>query len=180
MRALKAAGSAGRSSSASRKAAIVAEAVKNASEQSRRTIDLEIADQRENRIALPGLGQRGGGARGQVWPARQRRLNDHVSGRGAVDEVGVGQHGRVLKHRGGGFGLVGRQREDHSARRVVGPAQSHRQRPAHQDRRIVEERGHRQRRFGAQGRGQIGVEIGAGERARPFRPRIRVGGLRPG
>ena len=107
-------------------------------QQFRRKIDLEIGDERENRVELSGLGQRGVCARRQVWPARQRCLGDDVSGRDAIDEVGVGQHGRVLKHRRRRFRLVRRQREDQSARRVVGPAQGFRQRPAHQDRRIVE------------------------------------------
>ena len=62
-------------------------------------IDLEIGDERANRIELSGLGQRGFCARRQVWPARQRRLEHDVSARDAIDEVGVGQHGRVLKHR---------------------------------------------------------------------------------
>ena len=121
----------------------------------RRKIDPGIADEGENRIALADLSQRGGCARPQVWPARNRRLSDHISGRGAIDEVGVGQHGRALKHRGGHFRFVRRQREDQRARRFAGAAQSFRQRPANQDRGVVQQRRHRQRRLGAHGRRQF-------------------------
>ena len=112
MRALKLAGRKGRSSSASRTLASSLKRVRMRCSNSRRKFDLGIADQRENRIALTDLSQRGGCAGPQVWPARERRLGDDVSGRGAIDEVGVGQHGRALKHCGGCFRLVRRQRED--------------------------------------------------------------------
>ena len=179
MRALTLAGNDGRSSSAAY-ARVVVEARHDETKQFRRKIDLEIADERENRVALADLGQRGGCAGRQVWPAAKRRLSDHVSGPGAVDEVGVGQHGRALKHRCGHFRFVRGQPEDQGARRIARGAKRRRQRPAHQSRWVVEQRGHRQRRFGAHWRSQIRIEISAGERARPMRARLFVGGLRPG
>ena len=161
-------------------ARLVAEAVKNKPKQPGREIDLKIGDERENRIELSGLGEGRGRARRQDRPARQRCLDGGVSGHGAIDEVGLGQHRRVQKHRRPRFQLVPRQGEDESARRVMGSAQGFRQRPAHQDRRIVGERGQGQRRFGAPGWVKTGVEIGARERARRLGPRILIGRLRPG
>ena len=60
-------------------------------QQVRRKIGLEVADERENHVEAPGLGQRGGCARRQIWPARQRRLDHDVSGRDALDEISVSQ-----------------------------------------------------------------------------------------
>ena len=161
-------------------ARVIVEACKDRVQQFRRTIDLGVADEREDRIVMPSLRQRRFGARRQVRAERQRRLSRSVSGRDAIDKIGVREHRGVLKHWGGCFRFVSGQREDESARRLTGPAHGFSQRSTHQDRRIVEQSGHRQDGFGAHGSGQIGVEKGAREHARALRPRVCVSGLRPG
>jgi hypothetical protein len=158
-----------------------AEAGEDATEHFGRDIDLGIADERQDRIEPARLGKRGDCAAWQVGPARQRRLGDDVSASRARDEVGVGQHRRALKHGGGHVRfVVGCQREDQRTRRIAGEAQSFRQRPANRDKRVVQQRRHRQHRLGAEGRRKIGVEIGARERARALGARLPVGALRPG
>jgi hypothetical protein len=158
-----------------------AEAGEDATERFGRDIDLGVADQRQDRIELVGLGKRGDCAAWQIRPARQRRLGDDVSASRACNEVGVGQHRRALKHRGGHVRfIVRRQREDQGTRGFAREAQGFRQRAANQDRSVVEQRRHRQNRLAAEGCRKIGVEIGARERVRALGPRLRVGALRPG
>ncbi len=69
------------------------EAGQNAVQQFGWKIDVEIADERENRVELSDVGQRGGRLTAQLRPAGQRHMRGQISVPDPIDEIGVGQHG---------------------------------------------------------------------------------------
>jgi hypothetical protein len=69
------------------------ETSQNAAQQFGWKIDVEIADERENRIELSDFGQRDGRLTAQLRPAGQRHMRGQVSIPNALDEIGVGQQG---------------------------------------------------------------------------------------
>ena len=140
--------------------------------------DLAIADQRKKRLALADLGQRRDRARLEIRPSRQRRLGDDVPRRHAVDKVGVGQHRRAARaprppRPAGraptpGSGDAARRQRCPERRRAPGA-------PAAKGRRAARSSPAPPRRARL---GEIGMEIGAGERACRFRALLRPGALR--
>ena len=66
------------------------------------------------------------------------------------------------------------------ARRLGGAGEGLGEGAAHQGGRVVEHRGQAQRGLGARLRAEIGIEIGARQRARGLGAAFRVGPLRPG
>ena len=131
MRALKAAGKAGRSSSPSRRLGSSPKRAKiccrSFAGRSISKLAMSARTASNSPVSASAALARGG----RFEAARQRNLGHDVSARDTIGEVGVGQHGRVLKHRPGCFRFVRRQCEHQCARRIAGPAQSLRQRPAH-------------------------------------------------
>ena len=132
------------------------------------------------RVALADFGERRGDAGSEARAPRQGGLRYDVADRGAVDEFGVGERRRARENDARHFRLIAGEREHDMARRLGGARQRLGKRPAHQGRRVVEHRRQAERRFGARLRRQIGIEIGARQRARRLGAALRVGPLRPG
>jgi len=102
-----------------------------------------------------------------------------IAHRGAVDQFGFAQDSRARQHRAGDVGYVAGERQHDMMRGLAGAGQGFGQRAAHQRRMIVEQRGQADARLAAQRGRQIGIEIGARQRARGFRPPAGVRPLRP-
>ena len=143
-------------------------------------IGLEIIGERENRVALADFGERRGDAGAEARTPRQGGLRHDVAGRGAIDEFGVGERRRARENDARHVRLVAGEREHDMARRLGGARQGLGEGAAHQRRGVVEHRRQAQRRFGAHLRRQIGIEIGARQRARGLGAAFRISPLRPG
>ena len=97
------------------------------------------------------------------------RLHRGVPGRDDLDQVGVDEKLRAFEHDRGDVGLIARQRMNNRGRRIDAAAKRLGERAAHQRRRVVEQHDHRAFGDGAIVVGQIGIEIGAGQRPGRFR-----------
>jgi hypothetical protein len=158
---------------------VVAEPRVESAQRARRQIRRRIADQRQRRLAPPDFGERGGGAPAEPGTARDRALRNDVSGRGALDELGVGQQRRAGEHRRGDPRLVVRQSDDKMARRVARAGNRLRQRAPHLGGGIVDQRGHRRRSLGSGPFVEVGMKKSPRERAHRLGARSNAGLLRP-
>ena len=146
----------------------MAEARDDAIERERNDLGAVVLDQHQAGLGGADLGDRGRDRARQIGAARDRGLGLRPADRDRIDQVGIHQERRMLEHPARDLRLVGGEPENHRRRRLVAERQRPRQRLAHQRRRIVEQ--HDQRAFGGGaiiGR-QIGIEIGARQRAGCF------------
>ena len=159
---------------------VFAKALERAPQGAGPEIGVEIARERDHRRALADLGERRGEAGGKAGPAGDRGLSDDVADRGAIDQLRFAERRRAAEHDGGDLALIGGERQHDVARRLRRARQGFGQRPAHQRRRVVEHGREAEFDLGARLGRQIGIEIGAGERAHRFSASLRVGPLREG
>ena len=150
--------------------AVVAEALDHATHRKFGKIGAGIDGKRNRRLAHADLGQRRADAGGHAGAQRDRALRKSVADRGAVDEFGFGQERRAREDRRRDVGLVACKRGDDGARRLDRAGEIVGERPAHERRGIVEKRGEGDFRFAARLGVEIGVKIGARQRAGAFRP----------
>ena len=112
--------------------------------------------------------------RGSVSRRAIAALHVCAADRDRIDQIGVEQQRRALQHDRGDVRLIVDQRVHDRGRRIAARAERVGERVAHQRRRIVEQHDHRAFGGDAVIMREIGIEIGAGERAGCFRT---LGGL---
>ena len=117
--------------------------------------------------------------RGKRGAAGDRGLHRGAAGRHRIDQIGIDKQRRQREHRRRDLRLVGGKREHDGRRRARACRKRVGERAAHQRRRIVEQ--HQHRAFGGGeivGR-EIGIEIGARQRAGRFGPLAGRRGAHP-
>ena len=134
----------------------------------RRQIGRAVVGERDRGRPLADVGEREARARPQARAARDRSLHCSVARAGGVGKRRVVERGRK-RDRARNLGAVGRQRKQDMARRIRGASKRFRQRTAHQHRRIVERRRHREDRVGAERVGHRRMQVGACKRAHHLR-----------
>jgi hypothetical protein len=155
----------------------MAVAINHAVDRERRKVGRCILDQDEAGMRGADLRNRGGNRARQVEPPGDRGLHIARPDRHEIDEISVDEERRVKQHRSRDLGLVVCKRQHDGGRRVLTRGERLRERAAHQRRRIVEQHEHRAFGGGAVVGCEVGIEIGARERARRFGP--LAGGRRP-
>ena len=105
---------------------------------------------------------------GRSARACDRDLPLRLAGCDRLDQIGVEQQRRALQHRRGHVRLVGGERMHHRRRRVLAAGEDLGERAAHQRRRIVEQHDHGALGGGPIVVGEIGIEVGARQRAGGF------------
>ena len=122
--------------------------------------------------------RRGDGAR-QRGAAGDRGLHRGAAGRHRIDEIGVDKKRRERKHGRRDLRLVAGKGEYDGRRRARTRRQRVGERPAHQRRRIVEQHQHRAFGGGEIVGGEIGIKVGARQRAGRFGPLAGRRGAHP-